>query len=58
MFQVDLNQTLPLALSLSHINEKHISELHIDEYLDKFDFESYGRCELCLIGKMTKASFT
>ena len=24
-----------------HINEKDISKLHKDEFLDKFDFESY-----------------
>ena len=33
-------------------------ELHMDEYLDKFDSESYEGCEPCLIGKMTKAPFT
>ncbi|KAL8120318.1 hypothetical protein AgCh_017476 [Apium graveolens] len=41
-----------------HINEKRISKLHKDEYLDKFDFESYQECESCLVGKMTKAPFT
>ena len=43
---------------LSHINEKRISELHMDGYLDKFDYESYEGCEPSLIGKMTKALFT
>ena len=26
--------------------------------MDKFDFESYKKCEPCLIAKMTKAPFT
>ncbi|KAI3685767.1 hypothetical protein L6452_35025 [Arctium lappa] len=42
---------------LGHINETRISKLHKDGLLNKLDFESYGTCEACLIGKMTKAPF-
>ncbi|KAL8135576.1 hypothetical protein AgCh_010273 [Apium graveolens] len=41
-----------------HINEKRISKLYKDGYLDKFDFESYEECKSCLIGRMAKAPFT
>ncbi|KAI5404436.1 hypothetical protein KIW84_051561 [Lathyrus oleraceus] len=42
----------------SHINEKRISKLHKDGFLDSFDYESYETCRSCLIGKMTKSPFT
>ena len=54
----DSNKTYLWHCRLGHINEKRISKLHKDGYLDKFDFESYEACEPCLIGKMTKAPFT
>jgi len=54
----DSNQTYLWHCRLGHINEKRISKLHKDGYLDKFDFESYSECESCLLGKMTKAPFT
>ena len=54
----DSNQTYLWHCRLGHINEKRISKLHKDGYLDKFDFESYQECESCLLGKMTKAPFT
>ena len=52
------NQTYLWHCRLGHINEKRISKLHKDGYLDKFDFESYEECKSCLIGKMAKAPFT
>ena len=54
----DLNPTYLWHCCLGHINQKHISKLHKDGLLDPFDFESYKVCEFCLLGKMTKASFT
>ena len=54
----DSNQIYLWHCRLGHINEKRISKLYKDGYLDKFDFESYEECEPCLIGKMTKAPFT
>ena len=35
-----------------------MKKLHEDGLLSSFDFESYETCEACLLGKMTKASFT
>ena len=43
---------------LGHINEKHISKLHKDGFLDSFNFESIEICKSCLLGKMTKDPFT
>ena len=43
---------------LGHVNEKRISKLHKDGYLDSFDYESFETCESCLLGKMTKTPFT
>ncbi|KAL8116619.1 hypothetical protein AgCh_022965 [Apium graveolens] len=54
----DSNQTYLWHCRLGQINEKRISKLHKDGYLDKFDFESYQECESCLLGKMTKPHFT
>jgi len=35
-----------------------MKKLHSDGLLTLFDFESYETCEACLLGKMTKTSFT
>ena len=43
---------------LGHINEKRIKRLISTGVLDSFDFESYGICESCLIGKMSRVPFT
>jgi hypothetical protein len=34
-----------------------MKKLHCDGLLTSFDFESYETCEVCLLGKMTKACF-
>ena len=50
------NPTNPTYLwhcRLGHINETRIARLNKLDYLDPFDFESYGECESCLKGKMT-----
>jgi hypothetical protein len=54
----DLNPTFIWHYRLGHINEKYIERLHKDGLLSSFDFESFDTCESCLLGKMTKASFT
>ena len=54
---IDSNQTYLWHFRSGHINEKRISKLHQDFYLDKFDYESYEECKSCLIGKMAKTSF-
>lgn len=43
---------------LGHINEKHIKKMYDHGYLGRFDFESIGTCESCLMGKMVKTSFS
>ena len=40
-----------------HINEKRIQRLVSTSTLPSFDFESYGICESCLLGKMTRSPF-
>jgi hypothetical protein len=54
----DLNPTFIWHCRLGHINEKRIERPHKDGLLSSFDFESFDTCESCLLGKMTKASFT
>ncbi|KAL1194887.1 Retrovirus-related Pol polyprotein from transposon TNT 1-94 [Cardamine amara subsp. amara] len=54
----DSNPTFLWHCRLGHINEKHIQKLHSDGLLNSFDYESYEKCESCLLGKMTKAPFT
>ena len=54
----DLNMTYIWHCRLGHINEKYISRLHKDGFLDSFDFESFEICKSCLLGKMTKDPFT
>ncbi|WRX25832.1 Integrase [Theobroma cacao] len=43
---------------LGHINETRLTKLHKQGYIDLFNYESYGTCECCLLGKMTKSPFT
>ena len=42
---------------LGHINETRIQRLRKLDYLEPFDFESYGTCESCVKGKMTNKPF-
>ena len=59
--RIKINESNPTYLwhsRLGHINEKCLEKLHKDGLLSSFDFESYDACESCLLGKMTKASFT
>ena len=43
---------------LGHIGVKRMKKLHTDGLLESLDYESLGTCELCLMGKMTKTSFS
>ena len=43
---------------LSHIGVKRMKKLHANGLLESLDFESLDTCEPCLIGKMTKTSFS
>ncbi|WRX09820.1 GAG-pre-integrase domain - like 2 [Theobroma cacao] len=43
---------------LGHINETRLTKVHKQGYIDPFNYESYGTCECCLLGKMTKSPFT
>jgi len=52
------NPTFLWHCRLGHINEKRIQKLHSDGLLNSFDYESFEKCESCLLGKMTKAPFT
>jgi hypothetical protein len=54
----DLNPTFIWDCHVGHIDEKRIERLHKDGLLSSFDFELFDTCEPCLLGKMTKASFT
>ena len=42
---------------LGHISDKRVSKLHKQGDLGLFDYESYGTCESCLRGKMSKTPF-
>ena len=41
-----------------HIGVKRMKKLHVDGLLESLDYESLGACEPCLMGKMTKTSFS
>src|SRR3954469_18205369 len=43
---------------LSHNGVKGIKKLHADGILESLDYESLDACEPCLMGKMTKTSFS
>ena len=43
---------------LGHIGVKRMKKLHADGILESLDYESLDACEPCLMGKMTKTSFS
>src|SRR3954462_7385562 len=43
---------------LSHNGVKRIKKLHADGILESLDYESLDACKPCLMGKMTKTSFS
>ena len=43
---------------LGHIGIKRMKKVHSDGLLESLDYESLGTCEPCLMGKMTKTSFS
>ena len=43
---------------LGHIGVKRMKKLHADGLLESLDYESLDACEPCLLGKMTKTSFS
>ena len=52
------NETRLWHCRLGHISEKRLSALHKCGLLSPFEFDQIGRCESCLMGKMTKSPFT
>ncbi len=54
----DLSPTYLWHCRLGHISEKRMKKIHGDGLLTSFDFESYGTCQACLLGKMTKSPFS
>ena len=54
----DTNQTFLWHCRLGHINDRRIQKFHSDGLLSSFDYESYEKCESCLLGKMAKTPFT
>ena len=47
------NPTFLWHCHLGHINEKRIQKLHSDGLLNSLYYESFEKCESCLLGKMT-----
>jgi hypothetical protein len=43
---------------LGHIGVKRMKKLHANGLLESLDYESFETCEPCLMGKMTKTSFS
>ena len=43
---------------LGHIGVKRMKKLHADGLLESLDYESLGACKPCLMGKMTRTSFS
>ena len=43
---------------LGHIGVKRMKKLHADGLLESLDYESFDACEPCLMGKMTKTTFS
>ena len=41
-----------------HIGVKRMKKLHVDGLLESLDYESLDACKPCLMGKMTKTSFS
>ena len=56
--QDDVNDTYLWHCRLGHINKNRITRLVKEGLLDLGDCESLPTCESCLLGKMTKSSFT
>ena len=53
----DKDQTYLWHCRMGHINEKRVKQLIKNGAISAFDFQSFGTCESCLIGKMTRISF-
>ena len=53
----DDNSTYMWHCRLGHIGVKRMKELHKDGLLESLDFDSFDRCEPCLMGKMTRTPF-
>ena len=43
---------------LGHIGVKRMKKIHADVLLESLDYESVDACKPCLMGKMTKTSFS
>ena len=43
---------------LGHIGVKRMKKPHKDGFLESLGYESFGACEPCLFGKMTKTPFS
>jgi hypothetical protein len=43
---------------LGHIGVKRMKKLHSDRLLESLDYKSFDTCEACLMGKMTRTSFS
>lgn len=55
--QGDPKQSYLWHCHLGHINDKRIQRLLSTSILPPFDYESYGECEACLLGKMIRSPF-
>ena len=53
----DKDQTYLWHCRLGHVNDKRMKKLIESGILAPFDYESYGNCESCLLGKMTRSPF-
>jgi hypothetical protein len=53
----DKDQTYLWHCRMGHINEKRVKKLIDNGSISPFDYESFGTCESCLIGKMSRISF-
>ena len=51
------NSTYMWHCRLGHIGIKRMKELHKDGLLESLDFDSFDRCEPCLMGNMTRSPF-
>src|SRR5215216_1298616 len=59
--RINLNDNISVYMwhcRLGHIGVKRMKNLHLDGLLESLDFESFGTCEPCLMGKMTRTSFS
>ena len=52
------NATYLWHCRLGHIGVKRMKKLNSNGLLESLDYESFGTCELCLMGKMTKNPFS